>query len=786
MPGARKDPGSPRRLPTLAGVLLLFGLAWAQCALGSEPYLGRSLAEVLEALRSAGLPLVYSSNLVTPDLVVISEPRSDRPIEIAREILAPHALALELSSGIYAVVRTADAVADPESSAAAAAPDNAQSQAAGPAELETITVSASRYLLQAASSFYVDQRAIQALPDLGEDPLRAAHRLPGAAASGLSSQTHFRGGLHDETAIYLNGLELLDPFHIRDYHSIFSSIDARAISGVEVYTGGFPARYGNHMSGVLALASQRAETPRHTELGLSVYNTSVLHSGYAADDRWDWLFSARESNLDLVLNPDLGEPDYFDVFAQIGRRLSEDTRIEFNALYANDGVTVITESHPEELERSDSNTENWHVWIMLENDWRPGLVSATTLSGRSLENLRLAQANDPEKMVARVSDQRKAEDWGIRQDWRWGGWHGHDLRWGFEYRDHRARYDYRGIARYIGFLAELPELDNTREYVVEASPSGHGVSAFISDRWSWRDSTWLELGLRWDRQTWSDPDFSAQFSPRLSLLQRLGSDTDLRISWGRYYQSQAIHRLQVEDGLEQFFAPQRSDHVIAGYRRYFSNGYRLRAEVFLKRYDRLRPRFENLFDPLALIPELAPDRVRLDPSGAEAKGVELSLERRGNGPFEWWMSYVLSRATDRIDGRDQPRSWDQRHAFQAGLSWRREPWELGVAVNAHTGWPTTPLAASYDPDEDEFVPVPGDRNSERLGGFFSLDFRVSREFEVRRGRLSAFLEISNTTNRDNECCFDYDVDDEVEPAVVDRSIDYWVPIIPAIGILWEF
>ena len=104
----------------------------------------------------------------------------------------------------------------------------------------TLSVTASRYILFSNSQFFIDQRAIQALPDLGEDPIRSVHRLPGAAASGLSSRSHFRGGEHNETAIFLNGLQLMDPFHIRNYHSIFSSIDARAISGVEAYTGGFP------------------------------------------------------------------------------------------------------------------------------------------------------------------------------------------------------------------------------------------------------------------------------------------------------------------------------------------------------------------------------------------------------------------------------------------------------------------------------------------------------------------------------------------------------------------
>jgi hypothetical protein len=92
----------------------------------------------------------------------------------------------------------------------------------------------------------------------------------------------------------------------------------------------------------------------------------------------------------------------------------------------------------------------------------------------------------------------------------------------------------------------------------------------------------------------------------------------------------------------------------------------------------------------------------------------------------------------------------------------------------------------YDPEEDEYLPIPGLRNSEQYSTFFTLDFRISREFDVRKGRLSAFLEVTNTTNRDNPCCTDYDINDDVDPAKLDKTEDFWVPVIPAIGILWEF
>lgn len=745
---------------------------------------------MLDEIRAEGFELVYSTRLVPDTLRVGDEPLFRQPEPLVREILEPHGLTLREVDGVYFVVRQ-------EEGASLQVPDVGEDAAVDaassePLELEEISVSASRYVLFSNSQFFIDQRAIQALPDLGEDPVRAAQRLPGTAAGGLSSRSHFRGGEHNETAIYLNGLKLLDPFHIRDYHSIFSAIDARAISGVEAYTGGFPVAYGDQMSGVLLLDTRQPEEPLHTELGLSFYNASILNSGYTADGRFDWLVSARRSNLDLVLNDDLGKPDYADVFAELGLELDERHRLSANVLYANDQVVVITENDPAELEESVSDTRSTHLWLSLESRWTPALSSRTVMSYSALDNERRAEVNDPERMIGRVADLRDASIYGLRQDWRYLGFGDHDLQAGIELRHERARYDYRSAAEYRELYANWPGIENPVASAIRADPSGNSVSLFLSDRWRLSESTRLQLGLRWDRQTYTSPEHRSQLSPRISLLHNLGPDTELRFTWGRYSQSQAIQNLQVEDGQDRFFAPQRADHWIAGIRRNLRAGYRLRAEAFYKDYRRLKPRFENLYDPLAMIPELAPDRVRLDPASARAAGIELTLEYRGRDDLDAWVTYSLSRVTDDIDGADQKRSWDQTHAVQTAVAWRPGPWEIGAALSLHTGWPTTGMALGVAPpeegdDEPVYFPIPGPRNAERLGTFAQLDFRVSRDIAVRRGRLSLYFEVTNATNRRNDCCIDYDIDEDAEGNVfLDRTVDHWLPVIPAIGVFWEF
>ncbi len=747
-------------------------------------YAGRPVAELIDEFRAQGHPFAYSSNLIPDDLIVETEPAGSNAIDIVRQVLAPHGLKLHEDAGVYLVVRDEGApgqvllvirgrgdelpiddvqlTLNPDvPGGSRIAPGVYQYLEVKPdryrvvidasgfertsrvfdvspgettvinigmqiekSEIEAITVSASRYEIVrdiAASRFLIDRRSIQTMPDVGEDPIRATQRLPGAAASGASAKTHFRGGEESEIGIMLNGQRLFDPFHVRDYQNIFSAIDARAIEGVEVYTGGFPVRYGDRMSGLVLMDSLESERPRQTELGVSVFNTSVLTAG--ADANKQWLFSARRGNLDLVIRPKFGSPSYYDVFAELAIDLTPDTTLSINTLYADDLVTLILETDPAELEQVDSKTRNAQLWLQLNTRWSETLSTSTVFSAMSYSNLR------------------------------------------------------------EGFTGTI-----ARAQV--ASPSGGSYAAYVADRWKLSPKTIFEWGLRWDDQTYTELGSDAQLSPRISLLRKLGERSELRLSWGRYHQSQGIHELQIEDDVTQFWPAQRADHLIAGLHHRCRNDVMLRIELFHKDMQNIRPRFENLFDPLALIPEVQPDRVRLEPASAQSRGIEVSLDR-SFGSWNWWASYSLTESVDRIAGADELRSWDQPQAFQGGFGWSNRIWDVSLAASVHSGWPATDLTLienGVDVNGDPIlIVVPGPRNALRHGTFASIDFRVSRRFNVRRGTLTAFVEISNVTNRNNECCNDWDItDDAAGNAILENSLDYWLPRLPAFGVLWEF
>jgi hypothetical protein len=80
--------------------------------------------------------------------------------------------------------------------------------------------------------------------------------------------------------------------------------------------------------------------------------------------------------------------------------------------------------------------------------------------------------------------------------------------------------------------------------------------------------------------------------------------------------------------------------------------------------------------------------------------------------------------------------------------------------------------------------VATDINSGRYSVFHSLDARVSREFDTKRGDLTVFAEITNLTDRGNPCCTEYAMSADGTELTARQS--NWLPLVPSLGIVWRF
>ena len=68
------------------------------------------------------------------------------------------------------------------------------------------------------------------------------------------------------------------------------------------------------------------------------------------------------------------------------------------------------------------------------------------------------------------------------------------------------------------------------------------------------------------------------------------------------------------------------------------------------------------------------------------------------------------------------------------------------------------------------------------------EFRVARRFALESaGELTVFAEVNNLMKRNNDCCVEYQLEDEEEDEVfLDVEPRGSLPLIPSVGVLWRF
>jgi hypothetical protein len=759
---------------------LLLLLACLAGTAEAAAFRGMSVQDVLEQLRAGGVELLYSSDLIKPWMRVEREPLAIEPHAMLAEILAPHGITIaEGPEGSVMLVRAA--LKAPRQ----AAPGESHSPA--PAPIETVVVSASHYRFggeQPVEPAVLNSVQLEIQPDIGEDPVRAVARLPGVARQDFTSRVHLRGGTESETLVRFDDLRLYNPYHQKDFFGVFSSIDPGIVSAIRVYTGGFPVAFGDRSSGVVDIAPRLPAGRFQGEAVMSMLTAGVSMEGVLDDGAGDWAFAARRGNMDHyfdLADSNLGEPDYHDLYARAGRRINNWLAISANTLVFDDRVEA---SDSDQEERAVAEYRDQYYWLRMDLGAPDGLGGRVLAAHTRIESERSGITELPGVATGQLSDERHFSINSLQADgwWRIGA---HSLlQAGAEWRQQSGAYLYQDEVEFdLLFLTPGASGEVSRSRSLRLRPSGHQTGAYVN--WRYEPSTAIaaDLGVRWDRLSLAARDGS-QWSPRAMLLWRASDRTRLRLGWGQYYQAQGINELQVPDGDVEFQPAQRATHQVASIEHELTPSLTLRAELYRKDYHRPIARHENLLNTLVVLPELHPDRIVIAPDEAVAEGAEVSLNYEA-GSLSGWLSFTRSRVRDRVDGEWLHRSWDQRDYASGGLSWRGDRWEVSVAAAWHRGWPTT--AVELETLEPFPLVAAGRRNASHLRDYTRLDFRIARRFDLgSAGELTAFAEVNNLDNRNNDCCVEYELDDEEEEIFLDVHSIGSLPMIPSIGVIWKF
>ncbi len=653
---------------------------------------------------------------------------------------------------------------------------------------------------------------MQLVPQLGEDVFRAVNRMPGLSSGDYNAHFSIRGGRHDETLILLDGLEIYEPYHLKDFNEgAISIIDVETIEGVQLLTGGFPAEYGNKRSGVFDIASRRppADQKRYS-VGISFMNARALAEGRFADNRGSWFVSGRRGYLDLVFKivnqNDLPSPTYYDLFSKVQYDLNTSHTIALHALHAGDSYTFDAQATAgfqdsiKTQELANNTYGNSYVWTTLRSTFSDALIVRSLLSAGLVTRDRSGSeyfTEMPGELYS-VSNKHDYNVLGAKQDWLFEPMPRLFFQAGIDCKRFTTDYTFRNsVSQHpedstpdsIGYFPVVTETNYNRD--------GTTLGLYFSNRVRPWDAFTLETGVRHDRASYTG---DSDVSPRVNALLDLTPSSRVRLGWGIYRQIQGIQDLALLNGQEDYYSSEKSEQFTAGFEQLFANGATLRIEAYTKEGTDLRPVYRGWKGGIDVFPETNEDRILVYPDRTTGKGVEFYYDQRLSERVMMRGSYAYSLAEEevsRIDNvndpselvydRTHPNPQDQRHALNLDCTYRlSRNWSINTSYAFHTGWPGTLeelVPITNEEGQPDFTIRPIEIYGSRLPAYHRLDMRATKDFRTKHGDVRFFAELVNMTNHAN--VFGYDYFRLSEPGggqKLVRDDEMWFTILPSLGV----
>ena len=758
----------------MLAVLLLAAGHWATAAGARADH--PLVTQVLARIAKTGIRLIYSSQVIPPDLRARQPVRGTTALEQLHSLLAPLDLAVRrVASGAYVIVPVPTGAARRDSSEPPAM------------MLARVVVQTSRYRTSMLSSRTATHTELENSPETHNDAARALQVIPGTTAAGYTARTHVRGSRDDEVLLRYDGVTLHEPYHLKELQSLFSPVDPLAVASVTAWTGLAPIDYGNAIGGAVSMRPRRITRPT-LDLQLSEQGASAMAGTVFGAGRGSVFADLRLQNEFAPvgwIESGIGTPTLNDLIVHGTWAASARTRLAAGVLAIDDRRKYFSTEN--EQSKGVSGAE-YYAWFRLDHLFPHSVSSMTELSAEQSHENVSGSVDEPNIVTGSLFEHSSHAIYTLREEVRavptahWY-WHlGAAASW-VNLVDLSA-----GSAVFAPPF--YPGLQPVSTVLANESLAAHAFTYALygSARWQAGRRTTIDLGVRRNARHYIGGPGDAQWNVRANLRYLLTSRTTLRLGWGQETQASVLDP-HLEHGR---FDPQDVRRVT---QTDFSMDHRFvdrtaaRAEFYYKDEGSPSRYSSYVFSPFALLPELAVDRVHIVSQRSQMYGVELSAATDESRPLSGTVSYAWSRAEDQIGGTWVPRSWDEPSSVKVNALWRHAPFTTAGSLTWHSGWPYTPLLASAlswtNPAAVQLAF--GRFNSERLPSFFTLDLRFSWQHRLGRGTFQAFLDIYDATNTASTCCYSYAVDrSESGVYTLSQARSPWLELTPIFGVRWHF
>jgi hypothetical protein len=545
-------------------------------------------------------------------------------------------------------------------------------------------------------------------PGGAADVFQSLRALPSINAPNEGAAVYVRGGDPSETLIRLDNGEMGHPYHYEGASGgLFSSFDTYMLKSAFFSSGGFSAKYGGVLSGVLDIETQDPWNLHTVSLGANFAGAGMSTSWALVPDKLSFIGSARFSRIDLLqklygtVRDYVALPHSADGAAKLLYRYSSTGRLSALYLGAGDGVDVIARRY-NYAGSYQANAQTNLGAIQWQDTWGEHLALHGHVGYQNYRNGSLYGVMDQTQREHNATANLDAV---------WDASERHQVAFGANVQ--RLESEWSG--QFPSDSTDLgPGAPNHYEsgQPVETSP---GV--YAEDKVRLWGPVYATLGGRADYASGSD---TWTVDPRGALAWRIDDHQTVRVAGGRYHQLPPALDLDDVYG-NPTLGPLAADHVIAGYE-WKTPDHNVRIEAYRKRYTDLIT--------------TSPKTYYANEGHGYAQGVDF-FAQVSNRQLSGWISYgyMDSRRMEQDDPRELPSAYGVAHSatLVATYAWRPTI-HFGGRYSVSSGRPYTPiLGGAYDSTAARWQPIQAENRSGLMPFYQRLDLRVTQLFSLPAG-----------------------------------------------------
>lgn len=625
----------------------------------------------------------------------------------------------------------------------------------------------------------LDRRQLTTVPGTFGDPIRVIQTMPGLARTPFGGGfLLIRGSNPDDSGIYIDGHRVPLLFHFLGGPSI---LNPEFLDQINLYPGGFPARFGRSIGGIVSVDTRPAKSDGiHGSVDIDVLDSGG-YVRFPVGDKGALAIAGRRSYLDFMLGFFLPEeepgqtlvvvPIYYDYQLRFDWDEGKEGKASVFVLGSSDTLDVLSEdADAEESLSLDSAIRFFRLITSYKRPVSGGLnLTLSPAWGRDSVEFATGQA-DSEQAFSRARITQDTLAYRMRID---GNLRDNILLdAGLDLESRVTKYSVRAPLDFDtrgNNDADAPPTEfnrNTDQY-------GYGAHADVAIDIG---DTRIIPGLRFDgyllggKSLWS-------LDPRLVARHAITPQWTAKGYVGLFHQPPQPEALDQTFGNPEL-GMERAIHTGLGGEWKPAKYWTADAEVYyIKRDDLVEFTQDAEVDPQT--GEVRPINFRNSRIG-DTVGIELLIRREVTRNLYGWLSYTLSRTRElEFDDDDYELStFDQTHVANAVASYRfGGGWELGGRFRLSTGRPITPvIGATFDADDGDYRRVTDTFRSARRKTFQQTDVRLEKTWLFDTWMMGAYLDVQNLFDVENHEAVQYDYRFRESAPVTS------IPFLPTIGV----